>query len=180
MNNMILLSNHVLAQGVPRTLFSIDADTIVFTLINTLLIMLAYYVFLHKPVMAMFEKRKDAIKAEFDEAALIKGQAEADAKKYGELLASSHSESERIITAASAKARSREEEIISKAEATAAQTREKALADIERERKRAVNEIKDQIAGIVVMAASAVAEKEINEEAHAALIESFLAEANAA
>jgi F-type H+-transporting ATPase subunit b len=173
MNNIILLSES------PRALFSIDPDTIVFTLINTLILMAAYYFFLHKPVMGIFEKRKDAIKAELDEAALAKGKADAAEKKYLELLANSRAESERIISAATTKAREREDEIIAKAESTAVSIRQKAESDIERERKRAVNEIKDEISGLVIMAASAVVEKEINEQDNAKLIDSFLTSAEA-
>jgi len=175
MNNMTLLS----ISSDYQPLFDINPDTIVFTLINTLILMAAYYFFLHKPVMKMFDKRKDAINAELDEASLAKGKAEATEKKYLELLAHSKAEADRILSAANAKAREREEEIVKTAENSAAQIRQKAQADIERERKRAVNEIKDQISGLVIMAASAVAEKEINEQDNAALIESFLANAEA-
>jgi F-type H+-transporting ATPase subunit b len=175
MNSIILLSD----TGGFQPLFGINPDTIVFSLINTLLIMAAYYFFLHKPVMAMFDKRKDAINAELDEATLAKGKAEATEKKYLELLAHSKAEADRIVTAANAKAREREEEIITSAESSAKQIKQKAQDDIERERKRATNEIKDQISEIVIMAASAVAEKEINEQDNAKLIESFLATAEA-
>jgi F0F1-type ATP synthase membrane subunit b/b' len=40
-----------------------------------------------------------------------------------------------------------------------------------------MNEIKDEISGLVIMAASAVVEKEISEQDNAALIDSFLAKA---
>jgi F-type H+-transporting ATPase subunit b len=170
MDNIILLANTV-------PIFNITPLTLIITLCNTGLIVLLYRFFLHKKVQDILEKRKDAIKADFDEAALAKGKAEAAEKKYTELLANSRAESERIISAATVKAREREDEIISSAENSATQIRQKAQADIERERKRAVNEIKDEISGLVIMAASAVAEKEINEQDNMKLIESFLVSA---
>ncbi|MCL1831339.1 MAG: F0F1 ATP synthase subunit B [Oscillospiraceae bacterium] len=174
MGNVILL-----AEKIPLPIFNLEPFTFVLTLCNTLIIVLLYRFLLHKKVGEILDKRNAAIKAEIDEATLAKGKAEAAEKKYLALLADSRAESERILTAANAKARQREDEIVAKAEESATQIRQKAQSDIERERKRAVNEIKDQISGLVIMAASAVAEKEINEQDNAALIESFLVNAEA-
>ena len=170
MENMILLSE------APRTfpLFSIDFDTIAFTLVNTLLIVLAYYFFMHKPVSEMFEKRKEAVKTEMDEATAAKDAALASEKEYKALLANSKTEANKIVAAATAKAREWEEDIIGQAKKDAVVIREKADEEIERERKRAVNEIKNQITEIVILAAGAVAEKEINADDNAALINDFL------
>jgi F-type H+-transporting ATPase subunit b len=169
MENMNMLANPVY-----HPLFSINPETILFTLINTLLIMMAYFFFLHKPVSEIFEKRKQAIKAELDAATTAKEEAAASEKKYKALLADSKAEANRIIAAATSKAREWEEEIISGAKKDAVQIRLNADEEIERERKRAMNEIKNQITEIVILAAGAVAEKEINESDNAALIESFL------
>ena len=46
--------------------------------------------------------------------------------------------------------------------------------EIEREKKIAVNQIKDEIAQIAISAASAVVEKEISKEDNERLIESFI------
>ena len=42
-------------------LVNINPSTIVFTLINTLIILLLYTFFLHKPVMKILEERKEKI-----------------------------------------------------------------------------------------------------------------------
>ena len=176
MENMNLLAT-VSTIGDVRELFGIDPTTIVFTLINTLLIVLAYRFFMHKPVMRILEKRKEAVKTEIDAAAESNAKAAAAEKEYLALLADSKAEANKIISAAMAKARVQEEEIIAEAKESAVQIRRKAADEIERERKRAVNEIKDQITEIVIMAAGKVAEKEISESDNAALIESFLVNA---
>jgi F-type H+-transporting ATPase subunit b len=175
MENMILLSSD--ATHFP--LFSINPETVLFTLINTLLIVLAYWRFLHKPVSEMFEKRKEAVAAELAVATAAKESALASEKEYKALLADSKTEAGKIIANATKKAREWEEDIITQAKESALQIHQKADEDIERERKRAVNEIKNQITEIVIMAAAAVAEKEISESDNAALIESFLVSAEA-
>ena len=47
---------------------------------------------------------------------------------------------------------------------------EKAEAQIEQEKKKAMNELKDEISGIAVDIASKVVEREIDEKDHEALI----------
>ena len=50
----------------------------------------------------------------------------------------------------------------------------KAEADIAQERKKAVNEVKDEIGGIAMEIASKVVEREIREEDHRDLIDEFI------
>ena len=75
---------------------------------------------------------------------------------------------------ATARAQRREEEIINDANQKAAEIRARAEENIERDRQSAVNEIKDQISDIVIMAASSVVEKELSAKDNEALINSFL------
>ena len=51
----------------------------------------------------------------------------------------------------------------------------KAENDIAQEKRKAVNEIKDEIGGIAMEIAGKVIEREISEEDHAKLIEEFIA-----
>lgn len=171
MNFMLLAET---AEQQRMSLVTIDPGTIIFTLINTLLIVLAYRFFLHKPVMQMMEKRKIAVNAEMDSAREAREKAESAEKEYLERLAKSKEEAQEIVAKATARAQAREEEIISEATKAAVLIREKANESIERDKKRAVNEIKNQISELVILAAGAVAEKEINETDNKSLIDSFL------
>ena len=71
-------------------------------------------------------------------------------------------------------ARSKGDAIVQEARAEAAALKEKAAQDIDLERKRAVNELKDELAGMAVSIAAKVTEKEIAESDHTALIEDFI------
>ncbi|MCL2036851.1 MAG: F0F1 ATP synthase subunit B [Oscillospiraceae bacterium] len=155
-------------------LFNITPSTMILTLINTGVIVFLYWKFLHVKVVAIMDKRKEAIKTELDAATAANEKANEAEKQYKALLADSKAEADRIIAAATAKAREREEEILAEAKESAVAIRVKAEEDIERERKRALNEIKSQITEIVIMAAGAVAEKEIDSRDNAALIDTFL------
>ena len=60
------------------------------------------------------------------------------------------------------------------ARAQAAALKQKAEADIAQERKKAVNEVKDEIGGIAMEIASKVVEREISEKDHKDLIDEFI------
>jgi F-type H+-transporting ATPase subunit b len=133
-----------------------------------------YKKFMHDKVCAMLEKRRELIAADLNSAEQAKLSAEEKEKQYSNLLAGSREEAERIVTAATVNATLKEREIISGANQEAARILEKANENIELEKKRVVNEIKNQISELVIMTASAVAEKEISEKDNSELIDSFL------
>jgi F-type H+-transporting ATPase subunit b len=152
----------------------INFTTIVFTLINTIILLLMYKKFLHSKVTAMLEKRRELVAADLNSAEQAKLSAEEKEKQYTTLLAASKEEADRIVTAATVQATQKEREIIAGANQEAARILEKADENIELEKKRVVNEIKNQISELVIMTASAVAEKEISEKDNSELIDSFL------
>lgn len=157
-------------------LVSIDPGTIVFTLINTLIIFIIFRVFLYKPVCKILDKRKEMAAAEIADAQKAKEAAEKAEQEYTARLADAKNEAAEIVKQATLRAQKREEEIVSEANKKAADIRAKAEENIERERQRAVNEIKDEISDIVVMAAGKVAQKEISAKDNEEIISQFLNE----
>ena len=77
-------------------------------------------------------------------------------------------ERDTLLREATARAQKREEEIVGEARAEAAALRATAEADIAQERKKAVNDLKNEIGGIAVDIAGKVVEREINETDHKA------------
>ncbi len=158
------------------SLVSIDPGTIVFTLINTLIIFLIFRIFLFKPVCRILDKRKEMAAAEIAEAQKAKESAAKTEQEYLERLASAKAEAAEIMKQATQRAQARGDEIIAEANKNAADIRAKAEETIERERKSAVNEIKNEISDMVILAASKVAEKEISAKDNEELISRFLSE----
>lgn len=156
-------------------LVSINADTIIFTLINTLIIFLLYKFLLHNKVMAILDERKTKIGEQMKAAQDAQAQAEVVQKEYAERLAQSKEEAAQIVSAAVKRAGEREAEIMAQAQQDAAALKQKAEESIALEKKKALNEIKDQISDIVIMASEKVCEKEISKTDNEALINSFIA-----
>lgn len=162
------------------SLVSIDTGTIVFTLINTLIIFLIFRIFLFKPVGKILDKRKELAAAEIADAQKAKESAQKAEQEYLESIAGAKEEAAEIIRQANLRAQAREEELINEANRKAAEIRAKAEEAIERDKQRALNEIKDEISDIVIMAATKVVEKEISQADNEKLIEGFLANVGSA
>lgn len=169
-----LISEAAVAEQPKLALVSIDPGTIVFTLINTFIIFLIFRIFLYKPVCRILDQRKELAAKEISEAQAAKEAAEKTEQEYLARLADAKAEAAELVKQATARAQAREEEIISDANRSAAEIRAKAEEAIERDKKRAMNEIKDEISDIVVLAASKVVGKEISAKDNEKLISEFL------
>ncbi len=170
------MGGFTLLAGDTLQLVNINPSTIIFTLINTLIILLLYKFFLHKPVMKILEERKQKIGDEMKAAEDAQAEAEALKAEYSAKLKESQEEAAQIVSAAVKRAGERENQIIAEAQQEAAKMKQKAEESIELEKKKAINEIKDQISDIVIMASEKVCEKEISKSDNEALINKFIAE----
>ena len=94
--------------------------------------------------------------------------------EYKYLIADAKAEAADLTKAANQKAQAHYDEVVLEAKADAARLMEKAEAQIEQEKKKAMNELKDEISGIAVDIASKVVEREIDEKDHEALISEFI------
>ena len=157
-----------------EALVSINPTTIIFTLINVFIIFLIFRIFLYKPVCKMLDERNAMAAKEIADAQAAKESAQKTEQEYMERLADAKTEAAEIMKQATVRAQAREEEIISDANQKASEIRAKAEEAIERDKKRAMNEIKDEISDIVILAATKVVEKEISAKDNEEIISNFL------
>ena len=115
---------------------------------------------------------------EIDDMYAKADEAKSDAAKlrdtYQQQLSQAQSESDRIVREATLRAQNREEEILRKASADADAIRDKAIADIAQEKKKAVNDAKNEISGLAMAIAGKVVERELTDDDQSALIDRFI------
>lgn len=153
---------------------TIDPVTMIATLLNTLILFLVLKHFLFKPVNKILDERKEKVEKTYKEADDKLTEASRLETEYTEKLANAKAESAEIVKNATKRAQLRSDEIIAEAKTEASGLIVKANADIEKEKKRAVNQIKDEISDIALMVAEKVVEKEISPKDHERLIENFI------
>lgn len=148
--------------------------TALFTFCNMLITFAVLKHFLFKPVKQMIDDRQQEIDTMYADAAAAQQKAAALEEEYQAHLQSIKQEQENLLREAAVRAQKREEEIVNAACAEAQALRTAAEADVAQERKKAVNDLKNEIGGIAVEIASKVVEREINKADHQALIDEFI------
>ena len=157
-------------------LLGVNFWTALFVLLNTLAIFFVAKKFLFKPVMKIIKDRQDEIDGMYQAAGDAKKQAEAMRGEYQQKLTAAQQTSERIVKEAVSRGQAREEEILRKANADAAAIMDKASADIALEKKKAINDAKDEISVIALSIAGKVVGRELNDADHARLVDGFIEE----
>ena len=161
-------------EQVYQALITLDGWTFLAQICNLMIQMLIFKKFLLNQVKKVIADRKAKADSEIADAKKLREEAEAMKAEYEQNLQNARTEANQIVTSAQKTATARGEEIVGEARAQAAALKQKAEADIAQERKKAVNEVKDEIGGIAMEIASKVVEREIKEEDHKDLIDEFI------
>lgn len=150
--------------------------TALFILLNTLTIYFVAKKFLFGPVMKMVQERQQEIDDLYLQADQSKQQAEKLHAEYEQKLSAAVDTGDRLVKEAMARGKSREEEILRQANREADAIREKASADIAREKKKALNDAKDEISSMALEIAGKVVGATMDADRQKQLVDSFLKE----
>ena len=157
-----------------QALITLDGWTFLAQICNLMIQLVIFKKFLLKPIKQVIADRKAKADSEIADAQKLRTEAEAMKAEYEQNLQNARTEANQIVAAAQKTATARSEEIVGEARAQAAALKQKAEADIAQERKKAVNEVKDEIGGMAMEIASKVVEREIREADHKDLIDEFI------
>ena len=148
--------------------------TALFTLLNFLLVFFVGKKFLWGPVTKMIQDRQKEIDDLYADANTAKISAQAMETEYQQKLAVATETGDRIVKEAVARGQAREEEILRKANADAAAIMDKASADIAMEKRKALNDAKDEISDIAMAIAGKVVGHELKAADQSKLVDEFI------
>lgn len=157
-----------------QSLVTVAPWSFIFTLVNLLILTLGVKHFLFKPVQNILAKRQAEIEKTYENADLAQKEAQELRTEYESRLENAKNEAIELVKTATQRAQSRSDEMLSTAKAEAAALKEKAAADIERDRKNAAGALKNDISAIALDIAGKVVDKEIDAKAHKELIDRFI------
>lgn len=150
--------------------------TFLFQLANFLILFLILKHFLFQPVTQFMQNRENEIKNQINSAKSLEEKANALKAEYEAKLARAEEEGKELIKTHIQRGENRAFEIIKAAESDVDSMKLHAHRELETERIKAVNELKDQISELAVLAASKVIEKDLKERDHKDLIDKFINE----
>jgi len=122
------------------------------------------------------DRRQHAIEESIDHAEKVRRDADELLEEYRQRLAEARQQAEQIVERSRKTAEAREREVQTEAQARREQLMEQTRRDIEAETRRAIQEIRREVADLTVLATEKVTRKLLDEDDQRRLVEDALAE----
>ena len=159
-----------------QSLVAVEPLTLIANICNLFIQMLIIKKFFLDKIVAVLDQRRSAADKKITDAEKAKQEAMEIKKTYEDNMLQANAKANEILTTAQKTAAERSDKIIGEAQQAAAQIKSKASADIAQEKKKAINDAKNEISGLALAIAGKVVEKELAEEDQAGLIDRFIDE----
>ena len=159
-----------------QSLVTVNPVTLIAQICNLFLQLLIVKIFFLDKTKAIIDQRREAADKQITEAENAKSEALAIKQTYEQNMLEAKAKADDLLMTAQRTANSRSEEIISQAQQQAAQIKSKAAADIELEKKKALNEAKNEISDLAMAIAGKVVARELNAGDQADMIDRFIDE----
>lgn len=151
--------------------------TFIWTAVNLLILYFVMKRILFKPVTRFMDSRTKSIRDAIEEADKNKAESMELKKEYESLLGNARNEADRILEAARVNAGREYEEIMRTARKDAGDILMGAREEIEYEKARALDSVKNKVAELALLAASKVIEENMDNEANRVIVSKFINEA---
>ena len=159
-----------------QSLVTVNPVTLIAQICNLFIQLLVVKIFFLDKIKAILDQRREAADKQITEAETAKSEALAIKKTYEQNMLEAKAKADDLLLTAQRTANSRSEEIISQAQQQAAQIKSKAAADIELEKKKALNEAKNEISDLAMAIAGKVVARELNAGDQADMIDRLIDE----
>ena len=168
------MTHLLFAEGNFLEVISVNFWQMIISILNLVILYLILKKFLFKPVKRTLAARRQQVDDLYASAETAKTEAEAARVEYTAKLDRADESARKIVSDATRRASEKAEEIVDEAKAEADRVRRRADEEIAQERKKALNEVKNEISDISVEIAEKVVGREIREEDHREMIDSFI------
>ena len=159
-----------------QSLVTVNPITLIAQICNLFLQLLIVKIFFLDKIKAILDQRREAADKEITDAKAAKEEAMTIKATYEENMRQSKAKADAMLLSAQQTASIRSEEIIQDAQRAAVQIKQKAEADIAQEKKKAINDAKNEISEMALAIAGKVVGRELNAADQASLVDSFIAE----
>lgn len=159
-----------------QSLVAVEPLTLIATICNLFVQMFIVKKFFLDKILAVLDKRREAADQQITDAQAAREEALSIKKTYEQNMLQATAQANEILANAQKTAAERSEKIIGEANQQAAQIKSKASADIAMEKKKAINDAKNEISDLAMAIAGKVVERELNAEDQSKLIDRFISE----
>ena len=159
-----------------QSLVAVNPVTLIATICNLFIQLFLFKKLFWDKILNILDQRRQAADQEISDAKAAHAEADAIKATYEENMRQAKEKADSILMNAQKTATLRSEEIIGQAQAAAAQIKSKASADIALEKKKAINDAKNEISGLAMAIAGKVVARELTTADQAGMIDRFIDE----
>ncbi len=153
-----------------------NVPLLVAQIINFFIVLLALWLFLYKPVLAVLDRRAQRVREGLEAAEQSKEHAAEAEQEVAQQLDEARRQGQALTAQAQETANRIQEEAREQARREGEGLLERARAEIQLERDQAIAELRKEFAGLTVLAAERVIGQSLDRQAHQRLIDEVLAE----
>ncbi|MBO4937779.1 MAG: F0F1 ATP synthase subunit B [Oscillospiraceae bacterium] len=157
-----------------QSLVAVNPVTLIAQICNLFIQLFLFKKFFLDKVKAILDQRRLAADQEITDAQAAKAEAMEIKATYEKNMQEAKAQANEILDRAQKTATVRGEEIIRQANDEAAHIKQKAAADIAQEKKKALNDAKNEISGVAMAIAEKVVERQLDSSDHDKLINQFI------
>jgi len=155
-------------------LVDINPGLIIWTIITFVVLLAVLRAVAWKPLLGMLEEREKSIRDSLEEARRARAEAETLMAQHRDMLGKARQEMASIIEKAQRDAEQRRADILARAHREAEEKAKQFSADLERQKRAVIREIKAEAVDLVVAVSGRVMRAELNDERHRDLIRGTL------
>ena len=159
-----------------QSLVTVNPVTLIAQICNLFIQLFFVKKFFLDKIKAILDQRREAADKEITDAQAARAEAEVIKQTYEQNMKEARAKADDLLLNAQRTANSRSEEIIGQAQQAAAQIKQKAASDIEMEKKKAINDAKNEISGLALAIAGKVVARELNSADQEQMIDRFIDE----
>lgn len=145
--------------------------------INLLILYIILKKYFWEKIRAFMLDRENAVRDAFDSAEAMNKRADEKMRNYSARIANVEEEGREIIRQAKQQADAQAQDILSEARAQASEMIAKAEKNIELEKAKAMEEMRQEIATLALMAAEKIVEKKVDEVGQEAIVDDVINQA---
>jgi len=152
----------------------ISLHTVIFAMVNFLVLLVLMRIFLYKPVRKMLDTRQQTISESLAAAEQARQQAAAAGDDIRAQLEQAKGEAEGIVTAARSAGDELKKQLLEEARKEAQSIAEAARAALAKEREEAIAALRTEAAALAISAAGRILAEEISAEQQQALLHKYI------
>ena len=154
----------------------INLSGLITQIVSFVILFVLLWSVLYKPVIKMLDQRSERIKESLEASQRAQQEAASSAEEVESQLETARAEGQQLIAQARDVAERFREDEIAKVREDITAERDRAQANIQRERDAAIEDLRREFAGLAIVAAERVIGRSLDESDHHELIDQVLKE----